>query len=109
MGLRKIFLINMFILMFTFMVFNPGFTQVKKEKTVSFPGVIENVDKDFKFIVVNEARILLSATTKIVDEKGNAFKISDLKPKVAVTIEAIRNPDGFLAERVVVKTTKRKL
>jgi len=88
------------------MIFNPGFNQVKKEEVMSFPGVIENVDKDFKFIV-NETRILLSTATKIVDEKGNAFKINDLKPKLNVAIEVIRNPDGFLAKRIVVKTTKR--
>lgn len=93
--------------MVIFVVFKTGFTQVKKEEMVSFPGVIEKVDKDTKFIMVNEAKILLSAETKIVDDKGNALKISDLKPNLAVTIEAVRNPIGFLANKIVIKTTKR--
>jgi hypothetical protein len=66
MGLRKIFLIKLFIVIFTLLIFNSGFSQVKKDEIFSFPGIIESIDKNFKFIIVNEARIFISNNTKII-------------------------------------------
>ncbi len=107
MSLQKKLFVNLLILMVIFVFFELGFTQVKKGETVSFTGVIEKVDKDFKFIMVNEAKIILSDAIKIFDEKRNPLKISDLKPNLTVTIHAVGNPGGFLANKIVVKTTKR--
>ena len=107
MKLDKIFLTKSVIFMVILLVFLPGF-QPNKEETISFPGVIESIDKNFKFIVVNEARIFVTAETNIVDEKGNILKIDDLKPKLSIVVEAFRNPNGFFAKKIVIKTLKKK-
>ena len=106
MELQKVCFVKSVIFMLTLLIFLPGF-QGKKEEIISFHGVIESIDKNFKFIVVNEARIFVTADTNIVDEKGNILKIDDLKPKLSIVVEAFRNPNGFFAKRIVVKTTKR--
>jgi len=74
---------------------------------VRFSGVIEKVDKNYKFIVVNERMILLSNTTKIVDDNGNLLQKSNLKRNISVTIEAIQDPIGFLANHITIKGPKR--
>ena len=107
MGLRKIFLIKLFIVIFTLLIFNSGFSQVKKDEIFSFPGIIESIDKNFKFIIVNESRIFISNNTKIIDEKGSILQISDLRPKLQVMLEVLRNPDGFFAKKIVVKTLRK--
>jgi len=88
-------------------IINYGEAQIKKDETVIFSGVIEKVDKNYKFIVVNERMILLSNTTKIVDDNGNILQKSNLKLNVLVTIEAIQDPIGFLANRITIKVPKR--
>jgi hypothetical protein len=107
MKLQKIFVIIFILLTIVGVVVEPSFSQVKKDEIISFPGIIESIDKNFKFIIVNEARIFISNETKIVDEKGNAFKISDLKPKLNVVLEVIQNPDGFFAKKIVVETLRK--
>jgi hypothetical protein len=108
MKLQKIFVIIFILLTIVGVVVEPSFSQVKKDEIISFPGIIESIDKNFKFIIVNEARIFISNETKIVDEKGNVLKINDLKPKLSVTIEALRNPDGFFAKKILVRTLGKK-
>ena len=107
MKLQKGCFVKSLIFMLTLLIFLPGF-QGKKEEIISFPGVIESIDKNFKFIVVNEARIFVTADTNIVDEKGNILKMDDLKPKLSIVVEAFRNPNGFFAKKIVIKTLKRK-
>jgi hypothetical protein len=107
MKLRKVFFIKSLILMLVLLIFLTGF-QGKKEEIVSLSGIIEGFDKDFKFIVVNNARVFISLSTKIVDEKGNILKMDDLKPNLSVAIEGVRNPDGFFAKKIVIKTPKKK-
>ena len=107
MNLKKIFLIEFAIFILTFLVFNLGFSEVKMGETTSFPGVIESIPADFKFIVVNEVRIYISPDTKIVNENGNILKIEELKPRFNVTIEAVRSKDGFYAKKIVVKKLKK--
>ena len=107
MNFKKIFLIEFAIFILTFLVFNLGFSQVKMGETTSFPGVIESIPADFKFIVVNEVRIYISPDTKIVNENGNILKIEELKPRFNVTIEAVRSKDGFYAKKIVVKKLKK--
>jgi len=104
---QKVFLIKSMIFMFALLIFLSGF-QVLKEETISLSGVIQSIDRDFKFIVVNEAKFIISSNTKIVDEIGNILKIDDLKSKVSVDIEALRNPNGFSAKKIVIKTPKKK-
>jgi hypothetical protein len=91
----------------TLLFLNPGFSQVKIGEATSFPGVIESIPADFKFIVINEVRIYISPDTKIVNESGNILKIEELKPRFNVTIEAVRSKDGFYAKKIVVKKLKK--
>ncbi len=108
MNLKHIFLIKFSIFIFIFIIFNFAFSQVKTGEMISFPGVIESIPEDFKFIVINEVRIFISSDTKIVDENGNILKIEELKPRLNVTIEVVRNSNGFFAEKIVLKKLKNK-
>ena len=93
MKFKKVFTISIFLLAM-FWVIQPAFSQVKEERKVSFSGYIETIPKDPKYIVVNEARVLIS-DAKIVDENGTVVKPGDLKPKLYVTVEGIQNPKGI--------------
>jgi len=86
----------------------PCSSQIREGEIMSFPGVIESVGKDFKFIVVNETRIYISSNTNIGDEKGSVLSATDLKPRLSVTIEAVRNPEGFFARKIVIRTSRTK-
>jgi len=109
MKLEKTYLIKSIMFMLTLLIFLPGIQGIKQEG-IPFSGVIESIDKDFKFIVINGAKILISENTKIVDEKGNSLKMDDLKPKLSVVIEGGRSPEGFLAKRIKIlnPTPKKK-
>lgn len=108
MRLQKIFLIHSAVFILIILTINAGFSQVKKEEVISFPGIIEMVDKDFKFIVVNEARMFISSNTRVMDKKGNILKIIDLKPNLYITIEVLRNQDGLFVKKIVIETPKGK-
>lgn len=107
MKLEKAYLIKLAMFMLTLLIFLPGIQGIKQEAT-SYSGVIESIDKDFKFIVVNGAKMLISGNTKIVDEKGNILKMDDLKPKLSATIEGVRSSNGFFVRKIVITTPKKK-
>lgn len=107
MKLEKAYFIKSIMFMLALLIFLPGIQGIKQE-AISYSGVIESIDKDFKFIVVNGAKMLISGDTKIVDEKGNILKMDDLKPKLSVVIEGVRGPEGFLAKKIVITTPKKK-
>jgi hypothetical protein len=107
MKFENLKLIKFAIFMFTVLIVLPGMYGIKQEAT-SYSGVIERIDKDFKFIVVNGAKILISGNATIVDEKGNILKADALKPRLSVVIEGISSPQGFLARKIVVTTPKKK-
>jgi hypothetical protein len=107
MKLEKAYFVKFAMFMLTLLIFLPGIQGIKQE-AISYSGVIESIDKDFKFIVVNGAKMLISGNTKIVDEKGNILKMDDLKPKLSVVIEGVRGPEGFLAKKIVITTPKKK-
>lgn len=98
---NKIFLF--FIIIFVSLGINRGEGQIKNDEDITFSGVIEKVDKNFKFIIVNERMIMLSNMTKIVDENGNPLQKSNLKRNTLITIEAIHIPVGFLAKNITIK------
>ena len=104
---EKAYFIKSIMFMLALLIFLPGIQGIKQE-AISYSGVIESIDKDFKFIVVNGAKMLISGDTKIVDEKGNILKMDDLKPKLSVVIEGVRGPEGFLAKKIVITTPKKK-
>lgn len=106
MGLRNRYLLFLSI-MLILLIINYGEAQIKKDETVRFSGVIEKVDKNYKFIIVNERIIMLSNMTKIVDENGNLLQKNNLKRNTLVTIEANHDPFGFLAKNIIIKISKR--
>ena len=107
MKLEKGGLLKSFAFMLILMIFLPGALGIREEVT-SYSGVIKSVDKDFKFIVVNDAKVLISDNTKVVDEKGNILPINNLKPGLSVAIEGGRGSNGFLANKIIITTPKRK-
>lgn len=94
------------LLLITFMVAPPVFSQERSEKVISFSGLIESIPKDSAYIVVSEARILVSGA-KIVSDKGSVLGIGDLKPRLYVTVEAIQRPNGVFAKKVTVISAPR--
>ncbi|MGA2462888.1 MAG: DUF5666 domain-containing protein [Thermodesulfobacteriota bacterium] len=78
-----------------------GFSQTKGE-TISFSGTIESISADYKFIVVNNVNILISSSTKIVNERGYTLKAGDLKSELYVVIHGVQSSNGFLAKKIIV-------
>jgi len=107
MKLEKGILIKSVLFMLTLLLFLPGIQGIKEEST-SYSGVIKSIDKDLKFIVVDDQKILISENTKIMDEKGNLLLSKDLKTGLSVLIEGGPRPDGFLARKIVIKSIKKK-
>ena len=91
------------ILSLILLTFSSSYSQVRVGEVISFPGVIEKVSKDFRFIVVNEAKIILSSDTKILDANGKELKKNDLKSKLRVHLEVLNTSQGFIAQKIVVK------
>jgi hypothetical protein len=102
MELQKVCFVKSVIFILILLVFLPGF-QGKRVEIGSYSGVIESIDKDFKFIVVSGTKFLISSDTKITDEKGSILKGSDLKLKAFVAIEGVPNPDGVYAKKIVIQ------
>jgi len=94
----------LFLVMAVVLVSAPGFTQDKGEKVVTFSGLIQAVPKDVSFIVINEAKVLVTGAM-IVSDTGSTLSMSDLKPKLYVTVEAVKRADGFLAKKVTVNSS----
>ena len=107
MRLEKRCFVKSVIFMLTLLIFLPG-VQGIKEEAASYSGVIKSTDKDFKFIVVNDAKVLISDNTKVVDEKGNILRMNDLKPGVSVAIEGVRSSNGFFANKIVILSPKKR-
>ena len=105
MDFRKVFLMIV-LLLAAVLLASPGFPQDKAEKVISFSGLIQTAAKDSTFIVVNEVKVVVSGAT-IVNDSGNILGMSDLKPKLYVTVEAVKRSDGFLARKVTVISSSK--
>lgn len=105
MNFRKAFLMTV-LLLAAVLPASAGFPQDKAEKVISFSGLIQTAAKDSTFIVVNEVKVVVSGAT-IVNDNGNILGASDLKPKLYVTVDAVRRPDGFLARKVTVISSSK--
>jgi hypothetical protein len=103
MNSQRVFLVPAILLIFLLLIPAASFSQVKKEKMISFPGTIKTISKDLKIVVVNDVNVLISPDTKIFDGNGNNLKINELKPKLYVIVEALENSDGIFAKKIVVK------
>jgi len=107
MKLEKRWFVKTILLMLTLLIFLPGM-QAIKEEAASYSGVIKSVDKDFKFILVNDVKVIVSENTIVVDEKGNGLLKTDLKTGLSVAIEGGRRFDGFFARKIVITIPKKK-
>lgn len=103
---KKNFLIQFAIFILIFLILSFAFSQVKISEAISFSGMIESIEEDFEFMVINEVRIYISSETKIVDEYGNTLKIEQLKPRLNVTVDVVRNPNGLFAKKILLNKKK---
>lgn len=85
----------------------PGFAQVAKREVTSFPGVIDQVSEEAKYIVVNETMFSLLPGTKVADEWGTPLRISDLRRGLRVTLGVVKQSSGYGVREIVVKQKKR--
>lgn len=104
---EKLFIVKLTLFIVTLLVFLPGF-MVKKTNTGTVQGTIESIDKEFKFMIVNGTKFSLSPGARIVDEKGHALSIKDLKPGLPVTLEGRRAGEGFSTKGIAVTPPKKK-
>lgn len=95
-----------FLLLAAVLSASPGSSQDKTEKVFTFSALIQGVPKDSTFIVVNEAKVFVTGA-KIVSDTGTTLSTGDLKPKLYVTVEAVKRPDGFLARKVTVISSSK--
>lgn len=109
MNLQKMFIMTWAILILILLISQPSFSQVKKGQTITFPGVIENISFDFKYIIVNETKISIDSGTQITDDKGSGLSPYDLKPNSFITIGVLQNSNGFFAKKIMVNAQKRNL
>jgi hypothetical protein len=107
MKLEKVSFIKSVMFMLMLLIFLPGMQGIKHEGT-SYSGVIEQIDKDFKFLVINGAKMDVSQNTRILDENGNSLKTDALKPALFAVIEGVTTSEGFLAKKIVIRTPKKK-
>jgi hypothetical protein len=107
MKLKRALSIDLASFVITLLFLSQSFSQGRIGEIISFPGVIQSVQEDFKFIVINEVRIFISPDTKIVDESGKILKRDELKSRLHVDIEAVRNPNGFFAKKIALQKLKK--
>ncbi len=107
MTFERSHLIKSVLFILILLIFIPGVQGIRQE-AAPYSGLIERIDKDSKFVVVNGAKILISGNATIVDEKGNILKADVLKPKLSVVIEGAPGPQGFVAKKIIITTPKKK-
>jgi Domain of unknown function (DUF5666) len=101
MRMQKFLFINVVAFGILLGVLSVGFSEVKRGEILSFPGMIEQVGPDFKFIVVNEAKILITPQTVIAERNGTAAKTGELKAGRWVRIDALQKQGTFVAQTIV--------
>lgn len=97
------FLITVFVL--TIYLTAPSFA-ITVATNFTVTGMVENIGKDAKFIVVNKTKIFITQDTKIADENGKYLARDSLRTKDSVTIEVVQRPEGLFAQKVIVKTAR---
>jgi hypothetical protein len=108
MNLQRLLLMKLIIFVIALLIVHPGFSQVERREIKSFSGYIESIHKDLRFIAVNEVRVFISSNTKIVNEKGNSLGMDNLKTGLPVTIEGFWKSGDIFAEKITIRTPKRK-
>jgi hypothetical protein len=109
MQLKKVFVYQSIFMVVAVLLVSPGFSQGKKEGVLSFLGSIDSIPESRRFIVVNEQRVYITSSTKIVDENNNPLKMNQLRQGLSVRVEGIRKAEGIYPEKItVIRTPKRK-
>jgi len=108
MNLKKVFFIKLLVLLIAFLFVGPAFSQGRGGKRIVYAGVIDWVSQDFKYIAINkvEHRIAIAPQTKVLDERGNSLKVSDLRKGLSVVVESVRNPDGSTEKRIIIRSER---
>ena len=104
---RKRIAIIVTALTLTILSLELSYAQVGKEKTIVFPGLVEQISADSKFIVVNEAKIFLSPDAKIIGQNGDSLALYDLKRGSSITLEVVKHGNAFLATKIILKRQGR--
>lgn len=107
MNLRRLPITRWCFLVLILLVFLPGFT-TQRDTTRFLKGKIEAVDESLKFIMVNGIKVHISSATKIMNERGSALTISDLKPQMNVIIDGSRDKQEVFAKRIQLKIVKNR-
>lgn len=103
MGLKKIFLVHLIIfLLLILIIINPSHAQ--KKEIITFTGMIKSISHSS--ILVEEIKILISSDTKVFNERGGNLKLTDLKKGLYVSVDAVKTPEGFLANKIVIMEFK---
>jgi len=101
MNLKKFLYVNVVAAGILLVIFSTAVSEVKRGEIISFPGMIEQVGPEFKFIVVNEAKILITPQTIIADRNGIAAKTSELKARRWIRIDAFQKQGHFVAQTII--------
>jgi hypothetical protein len=103
MNFKKVFFVQLLALVLTLSFIGPAFSQGRPSKRVVRAGVIEWVSRDFKYIGIDEGKVLITPQTKVFDAYGNPLGISALERGRHVVVELIRNPDGSTEKRIIIR------
>ncbi len=95
------------MLMLTLLIFLTGMQGIKQEGT-SYSGVIQHIDKNFRFLVINGVKLNISENTSILDEKGNRLKTDALKPTRSVVVEGVDTSEGFVAKKITIRVPGKR-
>jgi hypothetical protein len=103
MNFKRLFIVKLLVLILVFSFTGPAFSQGKQGRTRIHAGVIEWVSRDFKYISINEHKVLITPQTKVLDEWGNNLNVNELRRGRAVVVELIRNSNGSAEKRIIIK------
>lgn len=97
--------IQIVLMIFLLIISSPILTfSIMKADTISISGMIESVDPNYKFIIVNKTKIMIQTGTAIVDENGRSLSKERLILKESVTVEAIRISKDLFAQKIMIKS-----
>lgn len=100
--------IKLFVILITFSIAQPIFSQSVTEGDVSFMGTILNIPPDFTSLAFFEKTIGLSAGTTVLNEDGNTLRLQDLRPGFLVRVEAGKGSKGLIAKKIVIQKLRRE-
>jgi hypothetical protein len=103
MNPRKVFWVELLVVIWVLSFVGPAFSQARPGKTIAHAGVIEWVSRDFKYIGINERKILITPQTKILDDLGNSLRTAELRRGRTVMVEMVRMPGGSVEKRIIIK------